>query len=150
MSKVDGRKLSHTVRESIRIEAIQKWLDGAAVKEISEIYSTDHTCVYDWINRYKEGGFEALKTRPFGGRPPKLSDLQRAELAEILLIKNPTDFGFYKAMWTRDIVAAIIKSEFGITMHPAAVGKMLKRMGFSPQRPVRKAWQQCKKKSMTG
>ncbi|WBA81408.1 helix-turn-helix domain-containing protein [Endozoicomonas sp. GU-1] len=78
MSRIDGRKLSHTVRESIRMEAIQKWLDGASVKEISEIYSTDHTCVYDWINRYKEGGFEALKTRPLGGRPPKLSDLQRA------------------------------------------------------------------------
>lgn len=111
--------------------------------QITPAYMTGSTAI-------KEGGFEALKTRPFGGRPPKLSDLQRAELAEILLIKNPTDFGFYKAMWTRDIVAAIIKSEFGITMHPAAVGKMLKRMGFSPQRPVRKAWQQCKKKSMTG
>ncbi|MGO0307540.1 helix-turn-helix domain-containing protein [Endozoicomonas acroporae] len=131
MSRVDGRKLSHTVHESIRIEAIQKWLDVVSVKEISAQYSTDHTCVYDWIKRYKEGGFEALKTRPFGGRPHKLSDLQRAELAEILLIKNPTDFGFYKAMWTRDdIVAAIIKSEFGITIHPAAFGKMLIKNGL--------------------
>ena len=57
MSRVDGRKLSHVVRESIRMEAIQKWLDGASVKAISELYSTDHTCVYDWIHRYKEGGF---------------------------------------------------------------------------------------------
>ena len=114
------------------MEAIQKWLDGVSVREITELYSTDHTCVYDWLNRYKQGGFEALKTRPFGSRPPKLSDLQRAELAEILLIKNPADFGFYKAMWTRDIITAIIKTEFDITIHPAAVGKMLKKMGFSP------------------
>ncbi|MGI2030164.1 helix-turn-helix domain-containing protein [Endozoicomonas acroporae] len=136
MSRVDGRKLSHTVHESIRIEAIQKWLDVVSVKEISAQYSTDHTCVYDWIKRYKEGGFEALKTRPFGGRPPKLSDLQRAELVEILLIKNPTDFGFYKAMWTRDIVAAIIKSEFGITIHPAAFGKMLIKNGLFSSAPA--------------
>ena len=150
MSRVDGRKLSHDVREAIRMEAIQSWIDGATPSELAVKHGTDLTCVYGWINRYKDGGFEALKTRPITGRPPKLSDAQRTELAEILLCKNPTDFGFYKAMWTRDIVASVIKQRFSVTMHPAAVGKMLKRMGFSPQRPTRKAWQQSKKKSMNG
>ena len=46
----------------------------------------------------------------------------------------------------RDIIAEVIKFEFDITMCPAAVSKMVKKPGLTPQRPVRKAWQQNEKK----
>ena len=148
MSKVDGRKVSHDVREAIRIEAIQKWLDGAKVQSLSTEYATDSSCIYRWISRYRAGGMDALKTRPIAhSKNSKLTPEQQDILVKIILTKEPTDFGFYKALWTRDIVAAVIKTEFDITMHPAAVSKMLRRIGLTPQRPVRKAWQQDEKKS---
>ncbi|WP_153301889.1 helix-turn-helix domain-containing protein, partial [Endozoicomonas arenosclerae] len=56
MSKVDGRKISHEVRETIRMEAIQKWLDGATVKSLAEEYGTDESCIYRWTGRYRKGG----------------------------------------------------------------------------------------------
>ncbi|WP_051789201.1 helix-turn-helix domain-containing protein [Endozoicomonas montiporae] len=146
MSKIDGRKIPHQVRESIRMQAVQQWLDGISVPELSELHATHLSCVYLRVNRYKEGGFDALKTRPIHGRPPKLNIDQQEQLTQIISLKNPTDFGFYKTMWTRDIVASVIKTEFNVSMHPAAVGKMLRRWGLSPQRPVRKAWQQDQKK----
>ncbi len=64
MSKVDGRKVSHDLREAIRIQAIQKWLDGAKVQRLSKEYGTDSSCIYRWISRYRAGGMDALKTRP--------------------------------------------------------------------------------------
>jgi len=128
MSKVDGRKIPHDVRESIRMDAIQLWLDGATVNQLAEQYATRKSCIYDWIEHYEKGGFDALKTQPIKGHPPKLTQQQRDLNANIITLKSPTDFGFYKAMWTRDIVASVIKSEFDITMHPAAVGKVLRRM----------------------
>ena len=150
MSKIDGRKISHNVRESIRMEAIQQWLGGATVPELSELYGTHPSCVYLWIERYEEGGFQALKTRPMNGRPPKLSIDQKETLTQIILNKTPVDFGFHKAMWTRDVIASVIKSQFKVSMHPASVSKMLRRWKLSPQRPVRKAWQQDEKKSTHG
>ena len=148
MSKIDGRKLSHDVRESIRIEAIQKWLDGAKVPSLSEEYGTNPSCIYRWIARYREGGMEALKTRPIAhSKNAKLTPEQQEALIKLILTKDPTAYGFYKALWSRDIVAAVIKTEFDVSMHPAAVSKMLKRIGLTPQRPVRKAWQQDEKKS---
>ncbi|WP_211829290.1 IS630 family transposase [Kistimonas asteriae] len=145
MSKVDGRKISHAVRESIRMEAMQQWQDGASASHLAEQYGVNKSCIYEWINSYKQGGFDALKTCEMPGRPPKLTDSQKSELAEILLHQPPTAYGFYKALWTRDIVAAIIKRVFDASMYPASVGRMLRKMGFSPQRPTRKAWQQSKK-----
>ena len=147
MSKVDGRKVSHDVREAIRIQAIQKWLDGAKVQRLSKEYGTDSSCIYRWISRYRAGGMDALKTRPIAhSKNSKLTPEQQDSLVKIILTNEPTAYGFYKALWTRDIVAAVIKTEFDITMHPAAVSKMLRRIGLTPQRPVRKAWQQDEKK----
>ena len=148
MSKVDGRKIPHEVREAIRVEAIKKWRDGATVKSLSEEYGTDESCIYRWISRFRKGGMEALKTRPIAhSKNAKLSPEQKDTLTKIILNKDPTAYGFYKTLWSRDIVASVIKTEFNISMHPAAVSKMLKKMGLTPQRPVRKAWQQSEKKS---
>lgn len=148
MSKVDGRKIPHEVREAIRIEAIHKWLDGATVKSLSEEYGTDESCIYRWIGRYRTGGMEALKTRPIAhSKNAKLSPEQREALTRIILTKDPTAYGVYKTLWSRDIIASVIRTEFNVTMHPAAVSKMLRKMGLTPQRPVRKAWQQSGKKS---
>ena len=148
MSKIDGCKIPHRVRETIRMEAIQKWLDGATVKSLAEEYGTDESCIYRWTARYRKGGMDALKTRPIAhSKNAKLSPEQRETLTRIILTRDPTSYGFYKALWSRDIIAAVIKTEFNVTMHPAAVSKMLRKMGLTPQRPVRKARQQSEKKS---
>ena len=46
MSKLDGRKVSHSLREAIRIEAIQKWIDGETVQNLFKEYGTDTSCIY--------------------------------------------------------------------------------------------------------
>lgn len=148
MSKVDGRKIPHSVREAIRHEAIQKWEKGTTVAQLSEDYGTDPSCVRRWIRRFKAEGLAGLKTRPIAhSKNAKLSPEQKEQLKNIILNKNPTHFGHHKVLWSRAIIAAVIKREFDVTMHPAAVSKMVKKLGLSPQRPVRKAWQQDEKKS---
>ena len=113
MSKIDGRKVSHSVREAIRIEAIQKWLDGETVTNLSQEYGTDTSCIYRWIGRYRKGGMDALKTRPIAhSKNAKLTPEQQKVLVNIILTKDPTQYGFYKVLWSRDIVTAVIKTEF--------------------------------------
>ena len=147
MSKVDGRKIPHPVREAIRHEAIQKWEKASTVVQLSEEYGTDPSCVRRWIRRFKAEGPAGLKTRPIAhSKNTKLSPEQKEQLKAIVLNKNPTHFGHHKVLWMRDIIAEVIKFEFDITMHPAAVSKMVKKPGLTPQRTVRKAWQQDEKK----
>ena len=147
MSKVDGRKIPHPVREAIRHEAIQKWEKASTVVQLSEEYGTDPSCVRRWIRRFKAEGPAGLKTRPIAhSKNAKLSPEQKEQLKANILNKNPTHFGHHKVLWMRDIIAEVIKFEFDITMHPAAVSKMVKKPSLTPQRPVRKAWQQDEKK----
>ena len=64
MSKVDGRKIPHPVREAIRHEAIQKWEKASTVVQLSEEYGTDPSCVRRWIRRFKAEGPAGLKLVP--------------------------------------------------------------------------------------
>ncbi len=63
---------------------------------------------------------DALKTRPIAhSKNSKPTLEQQGILVKIILTKEPADYGFYKALWARDIVAAVIRTEFDITMHPS-------------------------------
>ena len=54
MSKVDGRKVPHKVREAVRFKAINEWKQGATPTKLAKKYGTSRKIVYDWVNRYKE------------------------------------------------------------------------------------------------
>jgi len=83
---------------------------------------------------------EALRSNPAPGPRPKLSEEQVAKLPG-LLAKGATHFGFREEVWTQPRVAWLIEREFGVRYHPAHVGRILKRLGWSRQKPVKRAAQ---------
>ena len=94
--------------------------------------------MYDWQKKYREGGGLAeLSTKMAPGRKKLLTDRQLLQLSGWLRM-NPRQLGFDFGLWTRKIVRELIRREFGIDYTPQNVGKILKMLGFSPQRPV---WQ---------
>jgi transposase len=84
------------------------------------------------------GGKEALRKRSSPGATPRLSADQRARLPG-LLGKGAVAHGFRGEVWTCQRVGRVIKREFGVGYHPAHVGRILKGLGFSLQKPDRLA-----------
>jgi len=152
VSKVDGRKIPHSVREQIRFEAMADWQQGLAVTAVAAKYGTSRKIVYQWIDRYREGGYEALKTKPGIGRgqQSKVTQEQKERLHLTLRIKTPIDYGYQTPLWTCQIVAQLINDEFQVSYSPNSIGKILHRLGFSPQKPRWGAWQQDAKKKTNG
>lgn len=97
---------------------------------------------YSWLGLYRRGGVAALEVRPAPGGPPKLSDRQMGQLRGWIVGKNPLQFQFDFALWTRKIIRDLLRDRFGVEMTPQGVGRMLARMGLSPQRPLYRAYQQ--------
>ena len=97
---------------------------------------------YKWLSAYRRGGLAALEVRPAPGGPPKLSDQQLSQLRGWVVGKNPLQFQFDFALWTRRIIRDLIRDRFGVEMTPQGVGQMLARLGLSPQRPLYRAYQQ--------
>ena len=78
------------------------------------------------------------------GRPTTLNGKQIQRLYNIIVDKNPLQLKFEFALWTRDIIREVIKDTFDLKLSAVSVGRLLKKMGFSPQKPLRRAYQQDK------
>lgn len=140
--KLDGRKLSHEQSEYIRIQAVKAVRnDNKSPEEVIKTFGLHRANIYKWLKKYDEGGFASLKSNKAVGPAPKLTEKQINILVR-LLYKNPLQLKFEYALWTVDMVKQLIADRFDVLYSKVQVGRLLKKLGFSRQRPVERAYQQ--------
>jgi transposase len=138
----DGRRLDHKTRENIRIRAVKLVEQGQSPEQVVEALGFHRSCIYDWLAKYREGGIEALRTKPLSGRPRKLNGRQIKKIYDIVTSNNPLQLQFEFALWTRAMVQELIWCQFKVKLSLVSVGRLLKKLGLSPQKPLRRAYQQ--------
>lgn len=145
MDKQDIRRLSPDQQEVIRKQAIRLSQQGKSIVEIAELLGIGRNAVGRWCKAYKEGGAAALKSGKRGTRPGDyrtLSPEEEADIRKCIVDKAPDQFKLTFALWTRRAVGDLIKLRTGITMPIRTVGLYLQRWGFTPQKPLKRAYEQ--------
>lgn len=127
-------------REARRLRAWELKEQGWKQNKIAEALGVTEGAVSQWIKKAKAHGVEALYSLKRSGRKPRLSDEQLAKLPE-LLATGAAAYGFRGEVWTRPRVAEVIKREFGVTYTRQHVGNLLRKIGWSRQKPVQRASQ---------
>jgi len=112
--------------------------EGLQPVEVAQRLGVDRRSVRRWKAAVRRGGPSALAARPASGRPPKLARRLRPRL-EKLLLAGAEAAGYTQDLWTCPRVAQLIAREFGVGYHVAHVGRLLRRLGWTPQRPRRLA-----------
>jgi transposase len=138
----DGRKLDHKTLEQLRIRAVGQIQQGAYPDEVAAGLGMTRATVYGWLAKYREGGLDALRAKPVPGRPPRLSGPQLQRLYTLVVGNDPRRLQFAFALWTRAMVRELIGREFGVRLSEVSVGRLLRKLGLSPQRPLYRAYQQ--------
>ncbi len=123
----------------MRIRVVKRVQDGESPEIIAKILGLNRSTVYGWLARYRRGGWNGLKAKPLAGRPPKLSGKMMQWVYETVTRKNPLQLNFAFALWTRDMVAKLIKDKFGIKLSAASVGRLLGQLGITCQKPLHRA-----------
>lgn len=141
MREDDGRKLDHKTLEALRVRAVGQVEKGARVEDVAAALGLNRSSVFKWVAAYHAGGKKALRARPVPGRPPKLSGVQTEEIYQIVAGTNPDQHQLDFGLWTRDLVRQIIATRFGVELSLPSVGRLLHKLGMSPQRPLHRAWQ---------
>lgn len=109
---------------------------------VAEFLDVGRESVFRWWRDYRAGGVEALRTKKARGRPAVLDDGQVRRLFALIEGANPRQLSFDFGLWTRSLVGELVRREFGVRLSESAVGRLLRRMGMSPQRPLYRAYQQ--------
>ena len=116
MEKLDGRKISPKAMEEIRIRAVQRVQAGESPEKVIKTLGFARACIYNWLARYRAGGWHALRTGDRSGRPKKLSGAQIRWIYKTIRDKDPRQLKFAFALWTRPMIADLIKRKFAIKL----------------------------------
>jgi transposase len=127
-------------REARRLRAWELKRRGWQQQTIADALGVTPGAVSQWLKRAAAGGVEALRTRIRPGPRPKLTPEERARIPEILA-RGAEAYGFTGEVWTTARVADVLAREFGVRYHPAHVSRLLRAVGWSVQRPIRRAAQ---------
>jgi transposase len=127
-------------KEARRLQAWHLKQQGWPQRQIAEALGVSTAAVSQGIKRARDGGPQALRHRTPSGAPRRLATEQLARLPD-LLHRGPEAYGFRGQVWTRKRVVEVMRVEFGVVYHPTHVGRLLKALRWSPQKPVRRAQQ---------
>lgn len=130
----------HGWREWRRLRVLCLKQQGWGQREIADSLDVREETVSRWLGRAQVGGRAALLSRPIPGRPAGLSPRQRRMIPEFLW-HGPEAYGFRGSVWTCARVAKVIEEEFGVSYEKTQVSRVLKRLGWTPQMPIRRAVQ---------
>jgi transposase len=140
----DFRSLQPKTQEDLRRKAVKAVLAGRTRQEVGDLFGVSGKSVGVWVNNYLENGAKSLKAnkrgRPKGGG--RLLPWQAAQIAKAVEDKNPDQLKLPFYLWTRQAVAQLIEKRFDVKVSVWTVGRYLRRWGFTPQKPVRKAFEQ--------
>ena len=126
--------------EKRRRQAVRLSKTGKNLPAIARDLSASVSSVFRWLQAYREKGARGLKAQPTPGRPPKLTQDQKKQLVQVLL-NGPLAAGYRTDLWTLNRVAKVIDQQFGVQYHPSHVWKLLVSLGWSCQKPERRALQ---------
>jgi len=145
MEKIDARKLSTEAQEQLRRQAVRLRKRGDSYKSIGEIVGVHPQTVSRWWKKYEKEGAKGLKIERRGrreGEKRTLSPAQESEIQKLIIENTPDQLKLTFALWTRQAVQEIIKGQFSIKMPIRTVGEYLSRWGFTPQKPLKQAYEQ--------
>lgn len=146
MEKIDARKLTAEGRQLLREMVVRlRKQSGMGVLELSAVSGAHPTTIKGWLARARREGEGSLGEKRRGRPVGTLRKLKMADevwLREQIVGGTPQQMQLPFALWSRPAIKALIKERFGIDMQDRLVGKYLKRWGFTPQRPVKRALEQ--------
>jgi len=149
MEKTDTRKLPDAALNERRRRAVKLRLAGVSIRETASQCELSTNTVMSAQRAYEKGGWAAVKVKR--GHRPKgagrlLSTSEEQEVQRLIQDRTPDQLKMNYALWTRQAVSELIEVRTGVRMQVRTVGKYLKRWGYTPQKPLKKAYEQSPEK----
>lgn len=144
MTKIDTRKLAPAAQEELRRRVVAAIRAQKISKtEAARTFQVSRESIYTWLAAAAQGGTRALKSRKRGRKPhSRLAPHQAATIVRIIEDRCPDQLRLPFALWTREAVGQLIARRCGIRFSVWTVGRLLAKWGFTPQKPLRRAYEQ--------
>lgn len=139
----DTRCLSPAAQEELRRRAVRGVREeGRSKSEAARTCGVSRTSIHAWLGKFSQRGESALAARPRGRpRHSRLAGHQAATTVRLIADRCPDQLKLPFALWTREAVVQLIAERYGIQVSVWTVGRYCKKWGFTPQKPLRRAYE---------
>lgn len=143
MATRDARSLSPSAQEGIRKRAVKAVRTGISQAQVARVFDVSRRAVCYWVRKNEERGIRALAAKK-RGRPPstRLRKDQTQKVRWMIRNRCPDRLKLPFVLWTRDAVRQLLLERFDVQVSVSTVGRYLRRWGFTPQKPLRRAYEQ--------
>ncbi|HYD60425.1 MAG TPA: IS630 family transposase [Noviherbaspirillum sp.] len=146
MERSDSRLLPVAALNERRRRAVKLRLSGMKLKEVCALSELSKGVVIAAFQAYQRGGWDAVAVQEHRG-PEKgtgciFNEQQQRTIRGLIHAHTPDQLGLPYALWSRSAVSALIEKQYGMVLPVRTVGSYLQRWGFTPQRPLNKAYEQ--------
>lgn len=138
LSQKRPRQPDRDVQEARRGLAAKLFKEGHSQADVARELRVSRQSVSRWYESWRTGGLSALKKAPRTGRPPQLTGAQLRNVEKALL-KGARANGYSTELWTLRRVAEVIERITGVAYHPGHVWRILRGLGWTRQKPARRA-----------
>ena len=145
MEKIDVRKVTKEVQQALRDQVVRLRKQGKANKDIAEFLGMSPQQSSRIWQKYVRGGTKEIALGMRGrrhGEKRSLTEEQERHVQKLIVDKTPDQLKFPFALWTREAIRQLVGRQYGIDMPIRTVGEYLKRWGFTPQKPIKRAKEQ--------
>ena len=145
MDKEDGRKLTRQAQHERRKQAVRLHRKGMSVKDIADALAMAQATIRSAVRVAEQDGVKALAPKPTGravGQQRRLTSEQELHIQRLICKHRPEQLKLTFALWTRAAVLLLVQQECGVELPIRTMGEYLKRWGFTPQKPITRAYEQ--------
>lgn len=145
MEKEDFRKISPDAQLQVKKLVLKMIKSGKSQTEVAGLLNITRKSIYTWLKKYGEKGSEGLHHGQRGrrhGEQRTLSAQQEGRIRQLIIDKCPEQLKLPFALWTRKAVQELIENQYNMRLPIRTIGEYLKRWGFTPQKPLRRAYEQ--------
>ena len=142
MKTQDARFLSPHAQQDLRRRVVVAVRGGMSQTEAARTFGVSRQSANNWMKKYRSGGLRCLRAGR-RGRPSvqRLAPHQAATAVRLISDRCPDQLKLPFVLWTREAVGELLARRFGVQVSVWTVGRYLRRWGFTPQKPLRRAYE---------
>lgn len=123
-----------------RCRAVDAVRQGSTIEEVARVLGVSLRTLFYWLERYRHGGYDALREGRRSGRKRKLDAHVMRWLYQAITQHDPRQYDFPFNLWTLALIRILLKRKFGIQLSKSGISRLLRHLGLSPQRPIYKSY----------
>ena len=113
-----------------------------SVEVVARIYNIPLRTVFDWLARYRQGGWHALIEKNRQGRPKQITGDDMKWLYDAITMGNPLNYKLPFCLWSSNNIRALLQKERAVILSKSSICRLLGHLGLTPQKPLYKSYKQ--------